>query len=154
MRIGYWSRCYTNQSHITKFCFLRSYSLAGIRNEDQIFRHSVAVERKNIFWLKNTCTNTHGSNFTLWMLKQGQTFTCSITISYHLTFSVFSPIVKTWTFVEPLSIITESSLLLICMPLESTLKMFPGVSERAYSVATFSRMLTYDPTCSCSFFVL
>jgi len=34
------------------------------------------------------------------------------------------------------------------------LKMFPGVSERVYSVAIFSRMLLNVPTCSCSFFEL
>jgi hypothetical protein len=35
-----------------------------MRNGEQIYRHSVAVERINTFILKSTYTNTHGSSFT------------------------------------------------------------------------------------------
>jgi hypothetical protein len=40
-----------------------------------------------------------------------------------LIFSFFSPSVKTWTFRYPFSVITESGLLFICMPLSSKVNM-------------------------------
>jgi len=53
-----------------------------------------------------------------------------------------------------LSVVAESSVLYTCMPLLSVLKMFPGVSERLFSVSTFSSMLKSVQRCSGSFFEL
>ena len=47
-----------------------------------------------------------------------------------LTFSVFCSDVKTWTLSETFSIITQSGLLCMCLPISSVLKMFPCLSQK------------------------
>jgi len=44
---------------------------------------------------------------------------------------------------DPFSVMAESGLLFIFIPFSSTLKMFPGVSERLFSFAALSSVLKY-----------
>lgn len=74
--------------------------------------------------------------------------------SYHCNiFTLFSRWENVNIF-KSLSIIAESDLLYICIPLLSKLKIFPGMSERLFFVSTFSSMLKSVQHCSGSFFEL
>jgi len=62
--------------------------------------------------------------------------------------------VKTLTLLDHFSAIMAPSLLFICMPLSSELKMFLGVSEKLSSVAPLSSILKTFQHCSGSFYEL
>ena len=78
-----------------------------------------------------------------WILEEEQKLTRSITACYLSLqyFSLITPDVKRWIFLDHFSVITMSGLLFICLPFSSILTMFPGGLQSLFSVATFSSLL-------------
>ena len=74
----------------------------------------------------------------IWILQQGTAWQLAITV----ILSIFSE------YFCPFTLIRESGLLFICIPILSVLKKFPGVSDRWMFVATFSSMLKNVPAVS------
>ena len=112
-------------------------------------------------WPEGFCTNKSTlSQWSLestlpWILERGRSWPAALQHAFTVIFSLFPPNVKTQTFLDPFSVITESCFLLTCVPLPSMFEMFPGLSESLFLVTNFSSMLKkMFQQCSGSFFEL